>query len=127
MSSRRSSPSRLYRDVRHQKVCGVCAGIAAYFGVDRLLVRVGTLVFLFLFTVPTLIVYFCAAAVLEPMPDDLYESPEQAAFWRNVRVEPRGTIHDLRHKFRELEQRLRGMEAYVTSNEFNLDREIRDL
>ena len=89
--------------------------------------RVVVLVFLFLFTVPTLITYFGAAAALEPMPDDLYDSPEQAAFWRNVRVEPRGTIHDLRHKFREIEQRLRGMEAYVTSNEFNLGKEIRDL
>ena len=118
MSGRRRSPNRLYRDTRYQKVCGVCAGIAAYFGVGRLLVRVVILLLLVMFTVPTLIAYFGAALLLEPMPDDLYESAEEAAFWRDVRVQPGGTIHDLRHKFREVEQRLRSMEAYVTSDAY---------
>ena len=123
----RVSPNRLYRDSRRGKVAGVCAGIAGYFGINLLFVRCCAFLCLLLFTFATLIAYFGAALLLDPIPDDLYASQEEAAFWREVRVAPSGTIHDIRHKFREIEQRLRGMETYVTSAEFKLDKEIRDL
>lgn len=124
---RRTSPNRLYRDTRRGKVAGVCAGIAGYFGINVTFVRCCALLSLFIFTLPTFITYVGAALLLDPLPDDLYASNEEAEFWRDVRVAPRGTIHDIRHKFRDIEQRLRGMETYVTSPEFKLDKEIRDL
>lgn len=124
---RRTSPNRLYRDTRRGKVAGVCAGIAGYFGINVTFVRCLALCSLLIFTFATLIAYVGAALLLDPLPDDLYNSQEEAAFWREVRVAPRGSIHDIRHKFREIEQRLRGMEGYVTSPKFKLDKEIRDL
>ncbi len=117
-TGRRVSPNRLYRDPRRGKVAGVCAGIAGYFGINVTFVRCCALLSLLIFTFLTLIAYVGAALLLDPMPEDLYASHEEAAFWREVRVTPSGTIHDIRHKFREIERRLRGMESYVTSPEF---------
>ncbi len=65
--------------------------------------------------------------LLEDRPEDLYDSPEEEKFWQHVRTEPSGTARDLRHKFRDLEGRLRGIEAHVTSAEFELNRQINDL
>jgi phage shock protein C len=45
-----------------------------------------------------------------------------------VRLEPSRTAHDLvRRKFEELERRLRAAEAGVTSSEFKLRRQFKDL
>jgi hypothetical protein len=57
----------------------------------------------------------------------LYSSREEEAFWRSVRLEPSRTAHDLLRKFQELERRLRAAEARVTSSEFKLRREFKDL
>jgi len=35
------SGKRLYRSNSNKMICGVCGGIAAYFGIDPTLVRVG--------------------------------------------------------------------------------------
>ena len=59
------------------------------------------------FTFPTLLAYIIAAVVLPRRPADLYATPEEAAFWRSVRLEPSRTARDLVHKFQELERRLR--------------------
>jgi phage shock protein C len=124
---RRYSPNKLYRDPRKGMILGVCAGIADFFGVSPLLVRIVALVSLFLFTLPTFIAYFVAAALIRRKPEDLYASGEEEVFWRAVRTEPRQTVRELRHKFREMERRMRAMEGWVTSREFKLNREFRDL
>ncbi len=54
------------------------------------------------------------------------ESDEEA-FWTKVRTRPAGTLSTLRHRFRELELRLRRLETVVTSPGFRLRREIDDL
>ena len=56
-----------------------------------------------------------------------YGGREEERFWRAVSGRPRDTFHGLRHEFREMEQRLATLERIVTSPEFKLDREIRDL
>ncbi|MBL6929344.1 MAG: envelope stress response membrane protein PspC [Rhodospirillales bacterium] len=123
----RPSPNRLYRNLDKAMVKGVCAGIADYFGVEALVVRAGALVSLFIFTLPTIIVYLVLTKVVPPRPADLYETPGEEAFWTRVRVEPTGTVATLRHRFREMEKRLRDVETFVTSREFRLNREINDL
>ncbi len=35
MSAREPSPTRLYRDREKGVFCGVCAGVAEYFGLNR--------------------------------------------------------------------------------------------
>lgn len=123
----RPSPNRLYRDRRHGMILGVCAGVADYFGISPLFVRLVAVIGLFVFTVPFVFAYLLAAMLIERKPEDLYTSGEEEVFWRAVRTEPRQTVRELRHRFREMERRLRAMESWVTSKEFKLNREFRDL
>ncbi len=118
---------RLYRDTEEGRIRGVCAGIAAYFGIPALIVRGLWLIGLFMNPPLVAISYFILAWLLPDRPGDLFASDQEEAFWKQVRTEPAGTVHDLRHRFRTSEQRLRAMEAYVTSPEFELNRELRDL
>jgi phage shock protein C len=118
---------RLYRDSRRAWLAGVCAGIADYFGVSVGLVRFLMFLSGIFFTMPTLFGYLVAALLLRRKPDHLYASGEEEAFWRAVRLEPSRTARDLTRKFEELERRLRAAEARVTSSEFRLRRQFRDL
>ncbi len=43
-----SEPRRLYRDLAHRKIAGVCAGIAQYFMINPLVIRLGFLVLVLL-------------------------------------------------------------------------------
>jgi phage shock protein C len=124
-----SEPSRqrLYRDTRRAWLAGVCAGIADYFGVSAGLVRFLMFLSALFFTMPTVFGYVVAALVLKRRPEHLYASREEEAFWRSVRLEPSRTAHGLLRKFQELERRLRAAEARVTSSEFRLRREFKDL
>jgi phage shock protein C len=118
---------RLYRNPKRGWIAGVCAGLADYFGVGTCLVRVLVLVSLMLFTVPTFIAYLIAAMVLERRPEAMQASREEEAFWRSVRLEPSRTARDLARKFQDMERRLRAAEAKVTSSEYKLRRQFRDL
>lgn len=124
---REPSWRRLYRNPRRGWIAGVCAGIAEYFGVSAGLVRLLTVISLIAFTLPTFAAYVIAALVLERRPENLQASREEEAFWRSVRLEPSRTAHDLTRKFQDMERRLRAAEAKVTSSEFKLRRQFRDL
>ncbi len=126
-NQRPASPRGLYRDGRRAWLAGVCAGIADYFGLNPCLVRALTVASAVFFTFPTVVAYLIAAFALPRRPADMYDSPEEEAFWRSVRLEPGRTAHDLTRKFQELERRLRAAEARVTSSEFKLRRQFRDL
>lgn len=118
---------RLYRNRERGILFGVCAGIADYFGVEDWHVRLGAIVALFLFTPATLLLYAGLAIFLPTRPPGLYRSAEEERFWRDVSQKPDDTLSTLRHRFRELEQRLAGMERYVTSEEYGLNREFRKM
>lgn len=118
---------RLYRHTDEGKIKGVCAGIADYTGLPVLLVRLGWLLVLFWNPPLVAIGYFLLAWLLPERPADLFANEAEEAFWQQVRKEPVGTVHELRHRFRTNEQRLRALEAYVTSPEYELNRELRDL
>ncbi|UCG73809.1 MAG: envelope stress response membrane protein PspC [Chromatiales bacterium] len=121
------NPRRLYRDVEHGVLAGVCAGIADYFGVSVRVLR-WIVILSCLFAMPAVVFSYIAAAVLLPRkPTGLYESEGEEAFWRSVRRDPHFTCDDIRRKFRELDHRLQGMERYVTSPRFDLDQKFRDL
>ena len=121
------SPNRLYRDPFNGKLMGVCAGIADYFGFDVWPVRFAAILALIFFTLPTIIAYLLAGALLDRKPADMYATGEEEELWRDIRNRPGQTTRDARVRFHDLERRLRQIEAYVTSKEFNLNREIRDL
>lgn len=116
---------RLYRDTDHACIAGVCAGLAEKHGLPRFLVRVIAVLLLFTpLNFAVVIAYIVAAFAIPRKPADLYRSPEEEIFWRSVNRAPSDTFGSLRHRYRELEHRLRRMEAYITSSEFELDREL---
>lgn len=125
--NREPSPTKLYRDTANGQLLGVCAGIADYFGISPSTVRIIAVISLVFFTVPTVIAYFAAGMMIEVKPETLYASREQEDFWREMRTEPVHTASNLKHKFRDIERRLREAEAYVTSSGFRLNRDIDNL
>ncbi len=120
----RKNPHRLYRDRENAMLAGVCAGLASYFGLNRkglrLITAVST-VFFFPFIVTA---YIILAIILPVKPQDVYKDESQEKFWRGVTMAPTDVFSSLSHRFRELDIRLQKMEAYVTSREFDMDREL---
>ena len=118
---------RFYRDPRHGKLMGVCAGLADYFGWNVTLIRVIAVVALLWFNVLTLAVYLVLGFVLPTKPEALYDWDADEEYWRSVRRSAGDTFRDMRHRFRELDMKLQRMEGYVTSSRYDLDRQFRDL
>lgn len=120
----RRNPHRLYRDKDNALLTGVCAGLASYFGLNRkglrVVVALGT-IFFFPFVVPA---YIILTLLLPVKPRNLYKDENQEKFWRDVSMAPSDVFGNLSHRFRELDLRLQKMEAYVTSKEFEMDREL---
>ena len=59
---------KLYRSRTAQKICGVCAGLANYFGIDPTIVRLAA-VALVLFAGGGLLAYIIAALVIPEEPE----------------------------------------------------------
>jgi len=118
------NPHRLYRDRENAMIAGVCAGLASYFGLNRKGLRLITAVctlFFFPFVVPA---YIILLIILPVKPENLYKNEGQEKFWRGVSMAPSDVFGNLSHRFRELDLRLQKMETYVTSREFEMDREL---
>lgn len=124
-----SPRTRFYRDKQNSKWSGVCAGIADYTGMDVTLVRIGVVILTILGGFPwTLIAYWIAAWMAPVKPVELYEQdPDQKKFWQGVRANPRRSARDVRSRFRDIDRRLADVEAYVTSSNSRLAREIEQL
>jgi phage shock protein C len=123
----RGTRHRLWRDTSRGIIAGVCAGIADYIGVEPLVIRLVAVLCLFFFFPPTIVTYVILAVVLRPKPPGLYASPDEEAFWRGVGTAPADALQSLRRKFRDLDGRLAQMERQVTSGDFDLHRQFRDL
>lgn len=118
------NPHRLYRDPQNGIIAGVCAGLASYFGFNRrclrVVVAIGAIFFL-----PFVVVSYLVLAILLPVkPVEVEVDEEKADFWRGVSNAPSDVFSNVRHRFRELDLRLQRMEAFVTSPEFEIDREL---
>ena len=110
---------RLYRDPERGWIGGVCAGIAAYLAVPVFWVRLLTVLPLFSPLMPLSVLR------IPVPPDELYESDEQREFLHSLNAAPSTTFGELRHRMRDLEHRVRRMEAYVTSPEFDFEQGMR--
>lgn len=121
------NPHRLYRDPSRAMIGGVCAGIAAYFGVEAWKVRlIAVAVFLIGFGQIAL-VYIALWIFLKPRPRRMFETPEDERFWRVVATRPDDAFAATRHRFRDLDKRLARLERHVTSEEFKLNSAFREL
>jgi phage shock protein C len=127
-NSRTPKYKKLYLDKKNAKVSGVCAGLGDYFGIDPMVIRIATVIISLLGGLGIIFLgYILLAIFLDPKPLDMFETPQQSEFWKSVRTEPKNTVRDIRHKFRDIERRLRAAEAHLTSPQYNLHREINDL
>lgn len=128
MSYQPPSRTRFYRDKRHGKVMGVCAGIADYAGFDVSMVRIAMVAAVFLSSGSILPVYFIAGMIAPDRPRELEVSDkEDTEFWRSVRRSPTRTARDIRLRLKDIDRRLADVESYVTNDNRTLAREIEQL
>lgn len=139
----------LYRDEANGKIAGVCAGIAEYFGIEIWLVRILTVTSFFLLAGPFIFVAYIACWFImdkKPTGGDAYTAgykmgkkamgpgkgwvnseskpiEVKARVWQSGEP-PKQAFYDIQQRFRTAEERLRKIESYVTSKEFQLNREL---
>jgi len=124
---------RLTRNKIDGKLGGVCAGIGDYLGWDHTMVRILTIL-LIIFAGFPLLAYFILWAL---MPKDQrapyvreYREQSEARSKVNAPVgtaESSTTYNDVKSKYRSLEVRLQDLERSITSKEWKLRRDFRDL
>lgn len=128
MSTQPPSRTRFYRDKRHGKVLGVCAGIADYTGFDVTLIRILFIAAVIMGSGAPLLLYFITAMMTPDKPQELeLEDVEERQFWQGVRASPRRSANDIRSRLREIDRRLADIESYVTTENRSLAREIEQL
>ncbi|MDY0873025.1 PspC domain-containing protein [Dongia rigui] len=112
------------------KVSGICAGIAQHWGVRLKLVRVAAVLGLIFAPMFTLIAYGLGTFFLKPA-DQARAEPTKAAQsqddWATGGLPPDLSFPNLRAKFKDLEERAGAMENQVTSREFQLRRDFRQM
>jgi phage shock protein C len=122
----------LYLDKRRQRISGVCAGIARYFGVEVWVVRgmaITGLIFMPSVVIPA---YIIAAWALPKAPNgettnDQHTRQDHSspAPELGVRLSPRRSLQGVQADLDQLELKLRRMESHVTSGQFELQRELK--
>ena len=119
---------RFFRDSSNRRIAGVCSGLADYFGFDVTITRVLAVVAFFVAPPVTLLLYF-GLVVLVPATDLHSDVPQPAkrAFRSSLRSAPATTVTDVKRSLLRLDARLARLERYVTSSQYDLDREIRNL
>ena len=123
-----SQRTKFYRDKQNGKWAGVCAGIADYTGIDVTIVRIAFIAAAIMGSGFPILAYILIAMMAPVKPRDFYfDDPEEKKFWQGVRASPRRTARLVRSRFRDIDRRLADVEAYVTSSNSRLAREIEQL
>lgn len=74
---------QLHRDSQKGWVMGVCAGLATRFNLNIMVLRAIALISLFLFTLPTVLLYGLAALLMRDRPMPYYGPEHERKFWRS--------------------------------------------
>lgn len=139
--------SGLRRDPYRGRVSGVCAGIAGYYGLNLKLIRVAMIICTFFNPFLTIGGYALATWLIKPLPEPAEPRPDASgsvgghsetnagSSARQAEREkaaeeglpPELRFAALKDKFRELEERTGGMETLVTSSEFRLRRDFKEM
>jgi phage shock protein C len=127
----RARTARLYRDPAHEKIGGVCAGIARYYGMETWVVRciaVTGLLFLPSIVFPA---YWVAYFVMDKPPKDVPGKRRRRKSGNSVgtpelgpAIAPRQSLRNVEADLTEVELRLRRMESHVTSGQYELQKEL---
>ncbi|TVZ39730.1 phage shock protein C (PspC) family protein [Alteromonadaceae bacterium 2753L.S.0a.02] len=118
---------KLYRNRRKGVIGGVCAGLADYFEVDVKLIRIMAIVCLFFTLQVAFIAYWVAYFVLDVDPNTLTDKSGNLNAKFRSSHERKTVFNGVHERFTKVEQRLRRLEAYVTSPSFKLSDEINRL
>jgi phage shock protein C len=147
-----SNRRTLYKNPDQAKLCGVCAGVADYLGFEVWLVRIVAISLLLLskFSAMVILPYFVLCLVLDPKPGSKSNrgcfgrqqtkqqqtepkqnssSPYKSSVkdvWRDS-SSPSELLQEIENKFSNLETKLQSMESFVTSKEYNLEKEFREM
>ena len=118
---------RLYRDIQGRWLAGVLAGAAQHFGWSLTALRLVVIIASLTPLVPIVVIaYVLGALLIPPRRSSLPPPPPGASEWQAQAPASRhSSPEELRVRIRELEERLRSMEAYVTSPEYEIDRELK--
>lgn len=123
------NPKRLYRSRNERLLAGVCGGIGERYGWDPIVVRLLALAIFFFLAGPLIFIGYIIMWLVVPKAPKSYRHlpPEEEAFWRGVSDRPKTTYSGLKYTFMDLEDRLQNLERSVTSDEWRLRREFRNL
>lgn len=122
----------LYRDPVNAKLGGVCAGLAEYLNFEVWVVRIAVVsAFLLGFGFFATIGYIAAVLMLDKKPDHLVEASNEH---HHVKQKPwqqgqsaENVLIDLEYEIKQSERKVSEMETYVTSREFQLNRQFKNL
>jgi phage shock protein C len=119
---------RLYRDIDRRWVAGVLAGAARHFGWSLGALRFVAIILCMTPVVPLVVIAYAIGALVLPPRRTLQSPPPPpgASEWRGYAAPRQSTSpEELRIRIRDMEDRLRSMEAYVTSAQYEIDRELK--
>lgn len=109
---------------------GVCAGLGDYFEIDPIIVRIAYVLSILFFGVPLFIYFILWIFIPSDKRAPYRREYRQARRARRDNPEsPASTAsyRDVKGKFRSLEARLQDMEKSLTSSDWELRRDFRDL
>lgn len=128
--------TRLYRDRQRAKIAGVCAGLSAYLGIRTWVIRVLAVTGLIYLGPVVLPLYLIAMFILPDMPRDdvsrvasdsvaVSPTPDRRSPEDRIEVRsPRRDFRDTQALMSQAELRLRRMEAHVTSDQYELHKQL---
>lgn len=130
--------TRLYRDRQRGKIAGVCAGLAAYLGIRTWVVRVLAVTGLIYLGPVVLPLYLVGMFLLPEMPrEDVAAAPGATSVGAGAAAapaveregsretrSPRRDFRDTQALMSQAELRLRRMEAHVTSDQYELRKQL---
>lgn len=142
---------RLYRDRVNGKFLGVCTGIANYFGIDPVVIRIVWIILTLFWWYVMIPSYFIMYIILDDSPADdeeFAQDPEAVSRYRrrkrrrshhsrsgNDRQEEhqeefygtRQRVSYVKRDIARMEKKVGLLESYVTSQRFQLDKEFQNL
>ena len=140
---------KLYKNPDKAKICGICAGVAEYLGLEVWVVRIIAVSLLLFFNGGILLAYIVMCLVLDPKPGSQsnrgcfgsekhryqrnQQEKESTPYRSSVRevwkagISPKDLFEKVESKFSQVEQKLQKLESYVTSNQFELEKEFKKM
>lgn len=119
MRNRKNYQKGLYR-ARDGVIAGVCKGLARYFDFSVFWVRfIALLGLLFTGLWPILGLYILAALIMKPAPAIAFTTTDENVFYDDYVTRRASAVYRVKHRFDNLDRRIRRMEDRITSKEYD--------